>query len=127
MIIYTIPFKYLLETIHRDLPSIALDYNYIHDLYWKWSLNSFDSLKLNFLILSVLAILVKEFILYILLVRQQIPNDKSSFLSKGIKKGVFSQTIYYLHYIIVWIVLTLLIFFSTDSNTILLLGINMGC
>jgi len=107
MILYTVPFKYLLETIHRDLPSIALEYNYIHKLYEQRNLGSADSFKLTFMFFSVIAIMVKEYLLVIMIIKQQIPNDKSSYLSKGIKRGLFAQTFYYLHYITVRVVLTL--------------------
>lgn len=121
---FTIPFKYLLETVHRDLPSIALDYNYIKDAYQAWNLN--DDQNLTFLFISVILVLVKEYFLLLIVMKMQTPNNKFSYLSKGIKSRLLSQTFYYLHYMLVRAVLTVLVFISTGTNTLILLGINMS-
>jgi len=126
MIMFTIPFKYLLETIHWDWPSIALDYNYLQDQYKSRTLNSDDDLKLSFLLVTILLVCIKEYFLLIMILNIQDWNHKSAFLSKGVKRGVFPQTIYFFHHIAVWIVLTLLVFFSTSASTFTLLGINLG-
>jgi len=126
IILYTVPFKYLQETIHRDFPSIALDYNYIYEKYDSRNLENDESLNLIILMFTVFAVCVKEYFLLIMIMKQADPNGKWAYLWKGIKGGILSQSVYYLHYITVRIVLTLLIFLSSDSNTILLLGLNMG-
>lgn len=126
MIMYTIPFKYLLETVHWDWPSIALDNNYIQNKYFSWNLDSNLDIRLSFLLLSIGIACVKKYFLLIMICNIQDRNSKSSFLSKGVKRWFFPQAVYFLHHILVWIILALLVFFSTSGNTFHLLGINLG-